>query len=110
LSSSYKARASAIFDLNKERAQRKLQLNKLEEIRNDAYDCAKSYENRMKQYHDKHILRKVFSPREKILMDNSRLHLFPRKLRNGHALLLYVLFIHMGSLKLRILKMVLFLK
>ena len=33
------------FDLDKVGAQRKMQLNELEEIRNDAYDCAKTYKN-----------------------------------------------------------------
>ena len=33
------------FDLTQAGVHRKLQLNELEEIRNDAYDCAKSYKN-----------------------------------------------------------------
>ena len=33
------------FDLDKVGAQRKMQLNELEEIRNDAYDCVKTYKN-----------------------------------------------------------------
>jgi hypothetical protein len=45
------------FDLTKAGLQRKLQLNELEELRNDAYDCARSYKERMKRAHDQNILR-----------------------------------------------------
>ena len=70
------------FALDKAGAHRKLQLNELEEIRNDAYDCAKEYKNKMKVFHDKNILRKSFSPGQKVLLYNTRLHLFPGKLRS----------------------------
>ena len=36
----------------------------------------------MKVFHDKNILRKSFEPSQKVLLYNSRLHLFPRKLRS----------------------------
>ncbi|KAL6494160.1 hypothetical protein OROGR_032069 [Orobanche gracilis] len=36
----------------------------------------------MKIFHDKHILRKTFSPGEKVLLFNSRLLIFPGKLRS----------------------------
>ena len=36
----------------------------------------------MKVFHDKHILRKSFTPGQKVLLYNSRLHLFPGKLRS----------------------------
>ena len=36
----------------------------------------------MKVFHDKHILRKYFEPSQKFLLYNSRLHLFPGKLRS----------------------------
>ena len=70
------------FDLDKAGAERKLQINELEEIRNDAYNCAKSYKDRMKRIHDKNILRKSFEPGQKVLLYNSRLHLFLGKLRS----------------------------
>jgi hypothetical protein len=50
------------FDLTKAGSQRKLQLNELEELRNDAYDCAKMYKSRMKKVHDQNILRNSSSP------------------------------------------------
>jgi len=70
------------FDLTKADSQRKLQLNELRELRNDAYDCARSYKERMKRAHDQNILRRSFEPGQKVLLYNSRLHLFPGKLRS----------------------------
>src|SRR3954469_3632063 len=70
------------FDLDKAGEERSLHLNEFDEIRKDAYDCAKSYKDRMKKIHDKHIFRRSFSPGDKVLMYNSRLHLFPGKLRS----------------------------
>ena len=70
------------FDLDKASAERKLQINELEEIRNDAYNCAKSYKDRMKRVHDKNILRKSFELGQKVLLYNSCLHLFPGKLQS----------------------------
>jgi phenylacetate-coenzyme A ligase PaaK-like adenylate-forming protein len=40
------------FNLLKAGSQRKLQLNELEELVNDAYDCARMYKARMKKAHD----------------------------------------------------------
>ena len=61
---------------------RKLQLNELEEPRNDAYENAKLYKEQMKCNHDRPILRKTFEPGMKVLMYNSRLHLCLGKLRS----------------------------
>lgn len=70
------------FDLIKAGSQSKLQLNELEELQNDAYDCARMYKARMKKAHDQNILRRSFVPGQKVLLYNSRLHLFPGKLRS----------------------------
>ena len=70
------------ISLNEAGMYRKLQLNELEEIRNDAYESAKVYKDRMKVFHDKNILRKSFAVGQKVLLYNSRLHLFPGKLRS----------------------------
>jgi len=70
------------FDLIKDGSQRKLQLNELEELRNDAYDCARMYKARMKKVHDQNILRRFFELGQKVLLYNSHLHLFPGKLRS----------------------------
>jgi hypothetical protein len=60
---------------------RKLQINELKEIRNDAYENPKIHKARIKEFHDKRILRKTFDAGKKVLLYNSRLHLFPGKLR-----------------------------
>ena len=70
------------FDLDKAHAQCKLQLNELEEIRNDAYDNAQIYKERMKAFHDKNIMRKSFEPSHKVFLYNSTIHLFPGKLKS----------------------------
>ncbi|XP_063946487.1 uncharacterized protein LOC135151624 [Daucus carota subsp. sativus] len=70
------------FDLPTAGSHRKLQLTELDELRNDAYENAKIYKERTTAFHDKTILRKSFSPGQKVLLYNSRLHLFPGKLRS----------------------------
>ena len=70
------------FTIKKAGEQHKLDINELKEIRNDAYDCAKSYKGRMKKIHDQHINRKSFYNGQKVLLYNSRLHLFPGKLKS----------------------------
>jgi hypothetical protein len=44
------------FDLTKAGSQRKLQLNELEELRNDAYDFPKLYKAHMKKAHDQTLI------------------------------------------------------
>jgi len=61
---------------------RKLQINELEEIRNDAYENSRIHKAIIKEFHDKKILRKTFNVGQKVLFYNSRLHLFPEKLRS----------------------------
>ncbi|XP_043700375.1 uncharacterized protein LOC122651111 [Telopea speciosissima] len=61
---------------------RRLQLSELEELRNDAYESAKIYKEKTKVFHDRHIIRKSFQVGDKVLLYNSRLHLFPSKLRS----------------------------
>ena len=61
---------------------RKLQLQELEEIRNDAYESSKIYKERTKPFHDKLISQKEFVVGQKVLLFNSRLKLFPGKLRS----------------------------
>jgi hypothetical protein len=70
------------FDLNKAGSHWKLQHDELEEIQNDTYDCAKLNKERMKKPHDQNISRKSFEPSQKVLLYNSRLHLFPDKLKS----------------------------
>jgi hypothetical protein len=61
---------------------RKLQLQELEEIRNDAYKNARIYKEKTKSLHDRMITRKEFNVGDKVLFYHSRLKLFPGKLRS----------------------------
>ncbi|XP_059638711.1 uncharacterized protein LOC132280983, partial [Cornus florida] len=70
------------FDLKQAGSNRALQLNELEELRNDAYENAKIYKAKTKAFHDKHIVKKSFAPGQKVWLFNSRLKLFPGKLRS----------------------------
>ncbi|XP_026458798.1 uncharacterized protein LOC113359367 [Papaver somniferum] len=60
----------------------KLQLNELEEIRNDAYESSRIYKEKTKAFHDKMISRKSFEVEQKVLLFHSRFKLFPGKLRS----------------------------
>ncbi|XP_062111996.1 uncharacterized protein LOC133823335 [Humulus lupulus] len=46
-----------------------------------AYENARIYKEKSKAFHDKRILRKDFQPGDKVLLFNSRLKLFPGKLK-----------------------------
>ncbi|XP_028117392.1 uncharacterized protein LOC114315017 [Camellia sinensis] len=75
---------------------RKLQLQELEEIRDDAYENAMIYKEKTKAFHDRMITRKVFNVGQKVLLYHSRLRLFPVEIQslatskvfkvNGHRL------------------------
>ncbi|XP_062103380.1 uncharacterized protein LOC133814437 [Humulus lupulus] len=67
-----------------------LQLHKLEEIRNEAYESSRIYKEKTKSFHDKHILQKSFVEGQKVLMYPSRLKLFPGKLKSRWLGLLIV--------------------
>ena len=60
---------------------RKLQLNEFDEMRNDAFENAQLAKLHMKELHDRRIIRKSFHVREQVLLYDSRLHLFPGKLK-----------------------------
>ncbi|XP_074300377.1 uncharacterized protein LOC141631634 [Silene latifolia] len=61
---------------------RKLELQELEEIRNDSYENAAIYKEKMRLLHDKMISRKEFTVGQKVLLFQSRFKLFPNKLRS----------------------------
>ena len=62
--------------------KRMLQLSELDEFRNEAYENAQIYKEKTKAWHDKHIIRKEFEPSQQALLFNSRLKLFPGKLKS----------------------------
>ena len=61
------------FDFKAAKEDRLLQLNELEELRNEAYDSAKIYKDKTKKWHDQRILRKEFKAGDQVLLFNSRL-------------------------------------
>ncbi|KAL4284813.1 hypothetical protein GQ457_16G018090 [Hibiscus cannabinus] len=62
--------------------KRLLDINELEEIRNTAYDNAKIYKEKTKKWHDQKIMPKEYQPGQQVLLFNSRLKLFPGKLKS----------------------------
>ena len=62
--------------------KRLLQLSELDEFRNEAYENARIYNEKTKAWHDKHITRKEFTTGQQVLLFNSRLKLFPGKLKS----------------------------
>ncbi|KAH9763243.1 hypothetical protein KPL70_001093 [Citrus sinensis] len=70
------------WDMHAAVEQRKLQLCELDELRLFSYENAKIYKERTKHWHDKHIQRKKFIPSQLVLLHNTRLRLFPRKLKS----------------------------
>ena len=59
-----------------------MQIHELEEIRHLAYESSKIYKEWTKAYHDKRIINRNFQPKDQVLLFNSRLRLFPGKLRS----------------------------
>ena len=69
-------------DFKATKEKRLLQMNELEELRNEAYNNARIYKEKTKRWHDQKILRKEFKVREQVLLYNSKLKLFPGKLKS----------------------------
>nr|XP_027102729.1 uncharacterized protein LOC113723971 [Coffea arabica] len=87
------------MNLEEAGVQRKLDLQELEEIRNEAYENALIYKEKSRAFHDQQISRKTFEVGQKVLLYQSRLKLFPVEIRsaktdnkfvvNGHRLKYY---------------------
>ncbi|KAL4347969.1 hypothetical protein GQ457_17G008410 [Hibiscus cannabinus] len=69
------------MDWETARQKRLLDINELEEIRHTTYDNAKIYKEKTKKWHDRKILPKDYQPGQQVLLFNSRLKLFPGKLK-----------------------------
>ncbi|KAL6332437.1 hypothetical protein AAG906_008013 [Vitis piasezkii] len=69
------------MDLIRAGAKRCLDLNEMEELRNDAYINSKVAKQRMKRWHDQLISNKEFHKGQRVLLYDSRLHVFPGKLK-----------------------------
>ena len=73
-----------MLNMNFEMAGKKrmLQLNELDELRQNAYDSSRIYKEKTKAWHDKHIIHNELKPGQQVLLFNSQLKLFPGKLRS----------------------------
>lgn len=70
------------FDLSAVGEMRLLQLNELDEFRLQAYENSKLYKERLKRWHNQKIIERKFEPGQTVLLFNSRLRLFPGKLKS----------------------------
>ncbi|RVW74408.1 Retrovirus-related Pol polyprotein from transposon 17.6 [Vitis vinifera] len=70
------------MDLIRAGAKRYLDLNEMEELRNDAYINSKVAKQRMKKWHDQLISNKEFQKGQRVLLYDTRLHIFPGKLKS----------------------------
>ena len=70
------------FDMTRAKLKRALDMNELEELRNDAYLNSTIAKAKQKVWHDQNILRKEFLAGQKVLLYDSKLHLFPGKLKS----------------------------
>ncbi|XP_023638462.1 uncharacterized protein LOC111830511 [Capsella rubella] len=70
------------LDIDAAQAKRVLDIHELEEIRLDAFESSKIYKERTKAFHDKKIVVKELKAGDHVLLFNSRLKLFPGKLKS----------------------------
>ena len=70
------------FDFKKAAEKRVLQMSELEEIRETAYENSRIYKECTKRWHDARVRVKTFKEGDQVLLFNSRLRLFPGKLKS----------------------------
>nr|GFB11789.1 reverse transcriptase domain-containing protein [Tanacetum cinerariifolium] len=78
----YWALKNANFDLKTAGDHRKLQLNELSELRDQAYENSLIYKERTKKLHDDKIKNRIFNVGDQVLLFNSRLKIFSGKLKS----------------------------
>nr|GEV38741.1 reverse transcriptase domain-containing protein [Tanacetum cinerariifolium] len=72
----------ANFDLKSVGDHRKIQINELNELRNQAYENSLIYKEKTKRIHDSKIKNCVFNIGDRVLLFNSRLKIFSDKLKS----------------------------
>nr|GEW06184.1 reverse transcriptase domain-containing protein [Tanacetum cinerariifolium] len=77
----YWALKHANFDLKITGDHRKLQLNELHDLRDQAYENSLIYKERAKKLHDLKIKNRIFNVGDQVLLFNSRLKIFSGKLK-----------------------------
>ena len=70
------------LDLERADLKRFLDLNELEELRNDAYLNSKIAKERSKKGHDQMLAQKNFQKGDQVLLYDSKLHIFSGKLKS----------------------------
>ena len=70
------------LDMGRACLKRLLDINELEELRNDAYLNSKIAKDKMNRWHDQLIARKHFQKGDQVPIYDSKLHLFPGKLKS----------------------------
>nr|GFB93356.1 reverse transcriptase domain-containing protein [Tanacetum cinerariifolium] len=70
------------FDLRTAGDHRMLQLNELNELRDQAYENSLIYKERTKKLHDDKIKNRIFNVGDQVLLFNSRLKIFSGKLKS----------------------------
>ena len=68
--------------LDQSQGKEVIDLNEMEELRNDDYINSKVTKQRMKRWHDQLISNKEFQKGQRVLLYDSRLHIFPGKLKS----------------------------
>ncbi|GJV55489.1 reverse transcriptase domain-containing protein [Tanacetum coccineum] len=69
------------FDLKTAGDHQKLQLNELNELRDQAYENSLIYKEKTKKLHDSKIKNRIFNVGDQVLLFNSRLKIFSEKLK-----------------------------
>ncbi|GJZ80997.1 reverse transcriptase domain-containing protein [Tanacetum coccineum] len=69
------------FNLKTAGDHRKLQLNELNELRDQAYENSLIYKEKTKKLHDSKIKNRIFNVGDQVLLFNSRLKIFSEKLK-----------------------------
>ncbi|GJW07844.1 hypothetical protein Tco_1570267 [Tanacetum coccineum] len=69
------------FDLKSVGDHRKVQMNELNELRDQAYENSLIYKEKTKKIHDSKIKNRVFNVGDRVLLFNSRLKIFSGKLK-----------------------------
>nr|GEZ56593.1 reverse transcriptase domain-containing protein [Tanacetum cinerariifolium] len=78
----YWALKHANLDIKTAGDHRKLQLNELSELRDQAYENSLIYKERTKKLHDDKIKNRIFNVGDQVLLFNSRLKIFSGKLKS----------------------------
>nr|GEX30481.1 reverse transcriptase domain-containing protein [Tanacetum cinerariifolium] len=75
-------KAHANFDLKTTGAHKKVQINELNELRDQAYENSLIYKEKIKRLHDSKIKNRVFNISDRVLLFNSHLKIFSSKLKS----------------------------